>query len=67
MRKTTWERLQMFSGGTLAEFIGLLSKDDVLAPLLTDLHYRALERRLLLVYGAVEYCMGRFGEDIFDV
>lgn len=57
----------MFSGGTLTEFLGLLSKDDVLYPLLTDQHLRAIERRLLLVYGAVEYCMGRFGDDIFDV
>lgn len=67
MRKTTWERLQIFSGGTMTEFINLVSKDDALYPLLTDQHFRAIERRLLLVYGAVEYCMGRFGEDIFDV
>uniref|UniRef100_A0A1A9ULZ9 FAM20 C-terminal domain-containing protein n=1 Tax=Glossina austeni TaxID=7395 RepID=A0A1A9ULZ9_GLOAU len=62
LRATTWERLQVFSGGVLTELIDRLSKHDALYPLITDKHKRGVERRLLVVYAVVEYCMDREGE-----
>lgn len=63
VRKATWERLQMFSGGTLTELIDQLTKRDLLYPLLTNEHYKAIERRLLMIYAAVEICIDRHGKD----
>lgn len=67
LRKTTWERLQIFSGGTLTELIDQLTKRDALHPLLTKEHYKAIERRLLMIYAAVEICFDRHGKDGKDV
>lgn len=64
LRKTTWERLQIFSGGTLTELIDALTKRDLLYPLLTPEHYKALERRLLTVYAVAEMCFDRFGKEV---
>lgn len=65
LRASTWERLQVFSGGVLTELIDRLSKSDALYPLITDKHKRGVERRLLIVYAVVEYCMDREGEKMF--
>lgn len=65
IRKTTWDRLQVFSGGVLTELIDRLSKHDALFPLITDKHKRGVERRLLVVYAVVEYCMDREGDKMF--
>ncbi|KAL5284881.1 FAM20B family protein [Megaselia abdita] len=64
LRKSTWERLQVFSGGTLTDLVDRLSKGDLLYPLITDKHKRAIERRLLVVYAVVEICIDRYGEKI---
>lgn len=40
-----------------------LTKRDLLYPLLTNEHYKGLERRLLMVYAAVEACFDRVGKD----
>lgn len=63
LRKSTWDRLLNFSGGTLSELLEQLTKRDLLYPLLTDDHYKALTRRLLLIYAAVETCFEQFGKD----
>lgn len=63
MRKVTWERLQVFSGGTMTELIDQLTKRDLLYPLLTNEHYKGIERRLLMIYAAVEICFERHGKD----
>lgn len=64
LRKTTWDRLQVFSGGTLTDLIDRLTKTDELYPLLSKKHIDAVERRLLTVYGVVEYCLDTYGEKI---
>lgn len=61
LRKTTWQRLLTFTGGSLTSFIKELSKNDLLNPILIEEHYKAVERRLLLVFGAVDYCFDSFG------
>lgn len=63
LRKSTWDRLLFFSGGTLTELLDQLSKRDLLYPLLTQDHYKGIERRLLMVYAAVEACFDRFEKD----
>lgn len=54
----------MFSGGTLTDLVDRLTKGDLLYPLITDKHKRAIERRLLVVYAVVEICIDRYGEKI---
>ncbi|XP_058816605.1 glycosaminoglycan xylosylkinase homolog [Topomyia yanbarensis] len=65
IRKTTWERLQIFSGGALTETLQELDEIDLLQPLLTKEHYLAIERRLLLLYTTVELCREKYGSKIF--
>lgn len=65
IRKTTWERLQIFSGGALTETLQALSEIDLLHPLLTKDHYDAIERRLLLIYTTVEMCREKYNSRIF--
>lgn len=65
IRRTTWERLQTFSGGALTETLEALSEIDLLHPLLTKEHYTAIERRLLLIYTTVELCREKYGGKIF--
>ncbi|XP_052900422.1 glycosaminoglycan xylosylkinase homolog [Anopheles moucheti] len=65
IRRTTWERLLIFSGGALSETLEELNKLDLLYPLVTKDHYIALERRLLYIYSTVELCKEKFGNKIF--
>ncbi|XP_059609918.1 glycosaminoglycan xylosylkinase homolog [Phlebotomus argentipes] len=64
IRKSTWHRLKMFSGGSLTETLEDLTKYDLLYPILTEEHFEAVERRLLLVYSTVEGCLQKHGESI---
>ncbi|XP_039450318.1 glycosaminoglycan xylosylkinase homolog [Culex pipiens pallens] len=64
IRRTTWERLLMFSGGALTETLRELNQIDLLNPLLTKEHYIGLERRLLLIYATVELCREKYGSKI---
>lgn len=64
LRKTTWDRLLVFSGGTLTDLIDRMTKNDELYPIINKKHKQAVERRLLIVYSVVEYCLDTFGEKI---
>lgn len=50
-----------FSGGTLTELIDQMSKTDESYPLLTPSHYKAVNRRILLIFSAVEFCFQKYG------
>lgn len=65
LRKSTWDRLQVLSGGVLTDLIDRLSKADLLYPLIVDKHKKGVERRLLVIYAVVEYCMGKNGDKMF--
>jgi hypothetical protein len=65
IRKSTWLQLLLYSGGALSETLRKLTKNDILYPLLMDEHYKAIERRLMIIYTAVELCKERYGNDIF--
>ncbi|GAB0093102.1 Glycosaminoglycan xylosylkinase homolog [Sergentomyia squamirostris] len=65
LRRSTWNKLKVFSGGSLTEILEDLTKYDLLYPLLNDEHFEAIERRLLLVYSTVEICLNNYGDYIF--
>lgn len=61
IHKTTWDRLKLFSGGTLSIALGKLveheSEISGVQPLITEAHLSAMDRRLLTIYAVVEYCL----------
>lgn len=66
LRLSTYERLLMFKGGwQLSGTIKELTKIDALHPILTQSHYTAVERRLLLVFSAIDICKERQGKAMF--
>lgn len=65
IRRSTWEKLLIYSGGNLSEILHLLSKNDPVYPLLNDKHLEAIDRRLLFIYATVENCKEKYGNDVF--
>lgn len=61
IHKTTWDRLKLFSGGTLSIALSkLVAHESIMAdvqPLITEVHLNAMDRRLLTIYAVVEYCL----------
>ncbi|XP_047506670.1 glycosaminoglycan xylosylkinase homolog isoform X1 [Pieris napi] len=57
---STWQHLEILSGGNLSDTIKLLSKFQGIK-LATEEHFKAIERRLLKIYATVQYCIGRYG------
>ncbi|XP_047344059.1 glycosaminoglycan xylosylkinase [Vespa velutina] len=61
IHKTTWDRLKMFTGGTLSLSLEkLIARETIMAdvlPLISDAHLSAMDRRLLTIYAVVEYCL----------
>lgn len=61
IHKTTWDRLKLFSGGSLSTSLRkLVAHESTMAGvehLITDAHLSAMDRRLLTVYAVVEYCL----------
>ncbi|XP_026758825.1 glycosaminoglycan xylosylkinase homolog [Galleria mellonella] len=57
---STWQHLEILSGGHLTETIKLLSsfQGEILA---TEEHFKAVERRLLKIYATIQYCIGKHG------
>lgn len=64
LRKSTWERLLHYSGGTLSEILEQLTKSDQLYPILSKEHLNGINRRLMIIYSAVEMCMEKYGADV---
>lgn len=65
LRLATYERLLLFTGGRLSATVRDLSRHDLATPLLTEAHYQAVDRRLLLVLSAIEICRGTQGKTMF--
>ncbi|XP_011155255.1 glycosaminoglycan xylosylkinase [Harpegnathos saltator] len=61
IHKTTWDRLRLFSGGSLSVALGKLVAHEAeisqVSPLITEAHLSAMDRRLLTVYAIVENCL----------
>ncbi|CAG4954525.1 unnamed protein product [Colias eurytheme] len=60
MASSTWQHLEIISGGSLTETVKILSAFQG-HKLATEEHFRAVERRLLKIYATVQYCIGRYG------
>lgn len=65
LRRTTYDRLLLFTGGEMTSTLKSLTSDDLLFPILTDEHYLALERRLLKLFKIIEFCHEKHGSDMF--
>ncbi|XP_013134917.1 PREDICTED: glycosaminoglycan xylosylkinase [Papilio polytes] len=56
----TWQNLELLSGGSLSETIKLLAGYQG-SKLATEEHFKAVDRRLMKVYAAVQYCTAKYG------
>ncbi|XP_021924010.1 glycosaminoglycan xylosylkinase isoform X2 [Zootermopsis nevadensis] len=63
IRKSTWDRLQYFSGNALSTSLEALLQHSHITPVLSSLHFKALDRRLLFVFAAVEVCFEQRGRE----
>nr|XP_018913927.1 PREDICTED: glycosaminoglycan xylosylkinase [Bemisia tabaci] len=63
IRYSTYERLLVLKGGTLSRYLSEMLKMVYDSTILTDLHLEALERRLLLVFSAIVFCIKEKGEE----
>ncbi|XP_012541699.1 glycosaminoglycan xylosylkinase isoform X2 [Monomorium pharaonis] len=61
IHKTTWDRLRLFSGGSLSIVLSRLLAHEAemsdVSPLITEAHLSAMDRRLLTVYAVIENCL----------
>ncbi|KAE8750839.1 hypothetical protein FOCC_FOCC002267 [Frankliniella occidentalis] len=61
LRKTTWERLLLFAGGTLGAALEKLLTTSSITPVLTSFHLTAVNRRLRAIYATAEFCFQKYG------
>nr|CAD7431447.1 unnamed protein product [Timema monikensis] len=59
LRNSTWRRLQLFTGNTLGSSLSSLLEHSHIAPVLATTHLQALNRRLMLIFAAVEECLSQ--------
>lgn len=62
VRRSTYERLQILTDGVLSEVLKTVMELEPLAPVLTDAHLLALDRRLKVVMDKAHWCMKQYGE-----
>jgi len=65
IRQSTWNRFQSISKQktSLSELLRKATKDDPVAPILSDLQYKAIDRRLKIAINAVKTCIRQHGEN----
>ena len=63
IRKKTWTRLHKLKNGVLSRVLEKLLEKDPLSPLLTKLHYEALDRRLKHIIETIENCILNHGPE----
>ena len=61
LRKTTWSSLLLLRGGDLSKWLRFMLEQSDGDITINELHYQALDRRLLLVFAAVKYCFQKSG------
>ncbi|XP_059481067.1 glycosaminoglycan xylosylkinase [Neocloeon triangulifer] len=57
LRRSTYERLLLYTGGTLSIALEKSLHWSHIAPVLSEGHFRALDRRLKIVLGAISLCL----------
>lgn len=64
IRASLWRRLLALQDGVLSRVLaGVLSLDPI-APILTDAHLQALDRRLKTILEQVQVCISKYGIDV---
>ena len=61
VRTKTMYRLLVLQDGILGEVLKSVLSQDPIAPVLTDLHLQAIDRRLKYVIGVIKDCIGMMG------
>ena len=54
-------KLLVLQDGILGEVLKSVLSQDPVAPILTDLHLEAMDRRLKYVIGVIKDCIGKMG------
>lgn len=64
IRQSTWNRFRSVKNQkmSLSEILRKSAKDDPLAPVLSDLQFKAIDRRLKIAIDTVEKCIKQYGE-----
>ncbi|XP_074654697.1 glycosaminoglycan xylosylkinase-like [Tubulanus polymorphus] len=57
IRRKTYEQLLKFTDGLLSSLIRRILADDPISPILTDLHLKALDRRLNMLLSTIQQCI----------
>lgn len=65
LRRSTYDSLQNWTGGKLTETLRQLTKYDLLDPILNEAHWKATERRLLIIFSAIDLCLRDKGDAMF--
>nr|XP_054770184.1 glycosaminoglycan xylosylkinase-like [Lytechinus pictus] len=64
LRRSTWNTLQQFKDGRLSQVMSQVLSHDPIAPVLTNWHLEALDRRLNDIIDTMHNCFTKHGEDI---
>ena len=64
IRRSTWNRFRSISKQKtpLSEILRKSTKDDPVAPVLSDLQFKAIDRRLRIAMNTVQRCIEEYGE-----
>ena len=62
IRKATYQRLKLLSGGVLSAVLRQILSRDPIAPVLWEPHYDALDRRLDTLIKTVDDCIAKHSE-----
>ncbi|CAH1780515.1 unnamed protein product [Owenia fusiformis] len=66
LRKSTWRRLKLLQNGILSEVMREILSKDPIAPVLTEPHLMAMDRRLATIVNAVNLCIAKNGEKVLQ-
>ncbi|XP_071507967.1 glycosaminoglycan xylosylkinase-like [Diadema antillarum] len=64
LRRSTWTTLQQYKDGRLSHVMSQVLQHDPIAPVLTNWHLEALDRRLNDIIDTVHNCFTKHGEDV---
>ncbi|XP_035685479.1 glycosaminoglycan xylosylkinase-like [Branchiostoma floridae] len=63
LRSSTWERMKLLTGDRLSQLLQKSLSHDPIAPILSDAHLAAMDRRLLTTIDMVQGCIDENGRD----
>ena len=63
IRESTWHRLLVVQDGILSEVLKSTLSQDPIAPVITDLHLQAIDRRLKYILDVIKDCIQKSGTE----